>query len=133
MTGYARSFWIGATRRASAWNQPLFHLDIQVIDGIWHSHWEIFRQPETWALRMKYVHRLWYVFTVGPSLLYMVGYLLSVEATVSSVAENHNLVPKYAFGGKMMEQVYIPAHWVDKQIRVKYWHGDGPSTHHVHQ
>ncbi len=67
--------------------------------------------------------RLLTLFSLGTSLLYVISYLLTVEAAVEKHAQTSHIVPHYRFGGKFAEQIYSPVHHLDTCIRTKIWQG----------
>lgn len=66
--------------------------------------------------------RIWWLFTLIPSLFYVISYLLTVEANVEKVAQTVQTVAHYRFGGTIAENLYAPLHYLDRHIiRAKHW------------
>jgi hypothetical protein len=70
---------------------------------------------------MKLLSRIWWLFTLVPSVLYIVSYFLTVEANVEKVAQTAETVAHYRVGGKVAESLYAPLNFLDRQIRTTYW------------
>ena len=57
-------------------------------------------------------------------VLYVVSYLVLLEPVRVNVPSIHApdfKYPTYAFGGKTAEAIFVPANFLDKQIRPKFW------------
>jgi hypothetical protein len=70
---------------------------------------------------------------VALSVVYVGGYYALVtrglnhsEGSGFSVATTPlKVVPRYRIGGEAAEGFFYPMHWVDCQMRAKYWEGNG--------
>ena len=57
------------------------------------------------------------------SVLYVISYLITAEATLERYAQESRVVPHYRYGGEVAKKIYAPLHHLDTCVRTKYWQG----------